>query len=555
MSPADVNVHLESDQRMFVVMAALNAAGFDYEPAGESMSPARVELRKDLSRLDPGIKAKLADFYKSHRRQGIDEAADASRYAALSLLMTPPPGFSLNLPSDQALPEDLEPLAQFVPLVREFYVSSGVRELIPKYTRISDAYAGAYHRAVGQLIYQVLEYFHTAPQTVVNMKPLVVTDGETKKREQKATIVARNRTRQVFIIPDPLGPMNTAIVRGDVLNQKEDLLFRRVGDDYIVILGPSRTLTLEPIRQALIRFVIDPLIERNLKLALEYKEDLVKLASNVPTASKQYTSSVYLMIRESLAQAAESRLKRIQSGPKGAYGDDDATFDLAQAYLRGAVLSFHFYDSLIGLEKVGIKLDDFFDQLMATIKFDREATRAKDFEPVVARVSERRAKGAKTPVSAAGDAAVNTVSQKILLSDDLIRQRRFSDARPILDEVLRSDPNNARALYGLAQVVTQTPTAIEQNDKADENDKIQAQHDRLESAIKLYRKAIANASHDGEAWLIQWSHVYLGRILDFQEFREDAVAEYDKAIALGPVPNGAYKEALEGKEKPFGQKQ
>src|SRR5262249_27966750 len=47
--PADVNVHLESDQRMFVVMAALNAAGFDYEPAGESMSPARVELRKDLS--------------------------------------------------------------------------------------------------------------------------------------------------------------------------------------------------------------------------------------------------------------------------------------------------------------------------------------------------------------------------------------------------------------------------------------------------------------------------------------------------------------------------
>src|SRR5262249_22846133 len=297
------------------------------------------------------------------------------------------------------------------------------------------------------------------------------------------------------------------------------------------------------------------LIERNLKLALEYKEDLVKLASNVPTASKQYTSSVYLMIRESLAQAAESRLKRIQSGPKGAYGDDDATFDLAQAYLRGAVLSFHFYDSLIGLEKVGIKLDDFFDQLMATIKFDREATRAKDFEPVVARVSERRAKGAKTPVSAAGDAAVNTVSQKILLSDDLIRQRRFSDARPILDEVLRSDPNNARALYGLAQVVTQTPTAIEQNDKADENDKIQAQHDRLESAIKLYRKAIANASHDGEAWLIQWSHVYLGRILDFQEFREDAVAEYDKAIALGPVPNGAYKEALEGKEKPFGQKQ
>jgi hypothetical protein len=43
-------------------------------------------------------------------------------------------------------------------------------------------------------------------------------------------------------------------------------------------------------------------------------------------------------------------------------------------------------------------------------------------------------------------------------------------------------------------------------------------------------------------------------IYDFQEFREDAVAEYEKAIALGEVSNGAYKEALEGKQRPFGQK-
>jgi hypothetical protein len=49
--------------------------------------------------------------------------------------------------------------------------------------------------------------------------------------------------------------------------------------------------------------------------------------------------------------------------------------------------------------------------------------------------------------------------------------------------------------------------------------------------------------------------VYLGRIYDFQEFRADAIAEYEKAIALGPdIPNGAYKEALDGKQRPFGQK-
>jgi len=146
------------------------------------------------------------------------------------------------------------------------------------------------------------------------------------------------------------------------------------------------------------------------------------------------------------------------------------------------------------------------------------------------------------------------VSDKIMRSDDLVRHRRFADARPLLEEVLRVHPNNARALYGMAQVVNQAPSAVEVDPKADDNDKIQAQHDRLESAIKLYRKAIENASADREKWLVEWSHVFIGRILDFQEFRADAVAEYEKAIALGDCPNGAYKEALEGKDHPYGQK-
>jgi len=102
--------------------------------------------------------------------------------------------------------------------------------------------------------------------------------------------------------------------------------------------------------------------------------------------------------------------------------------------------------------------------------------------------------------------------------------------------------------------VSQTSSAAEADPKADENDKIQAQHERLEEALKLFRRAIENAS-PAEQWLVQWSHVLIGRILDFQDFRLDAVAEYEKAIALGPIPNGAHKEAIEGKQRPFGQKQ
>jgi tetratricopeptide (TPR) repeat protein len=564
ISPPEANVRIAPDVRTFVVMAALNVAGFDYETGGQPLSPARLELRKDLDGLDPKVKDKLAAFYRSHRRPDGDETGEAARYAALSVLMTEPPAFSVYQSADRPVPTDLQPLLApdgdlregFVSLIREFYGKSRIKELIPKYMAIGEAYAAAYRTPVGSVIYEVLDYFHTKPETVINMRPLVVTTGEAEGKKQKETIITRSRTRQVFVIPDPLAALDTATVRGDILNQKEDLLARKIGDDYIVIVGPSRSINSDSVRQAVIRFVIDPMVERHLKASLEYKDQITKLVSAVPTAAKQYANSVYLVVRESLAQAAETRMRRINAiATRGSYGDDDATFDLAQAYLRGAVLSFHFYESLIGLEKVGISMEDFFDNMVSNTRFDREMVRTREFDAIVDRVSARRARPSKSGTGeGSAESVMGVMAARILKSDDLIREKRFKEAGAILDEVLAAEPQNARALYGMAQVVTQTPSALELDPKADENDKIQMQHDRLERAIKLFRKAIDNASIDSQRWLIQWSHLYLGRIYDFQEFREDAIAEYTKAIAMGDVANGAYKEALEGKQRPFGQK-
>jgi tetratricopeptide (TPR) repeat protein len=554
--PGDVNVRIESDVRMFVVMAAVNVAGFDYEPGKQALTPARAVLRKDLAgRVDPQLKAKLSAYYKSHRRAGIDEGVDASRYAALSLLMTPPPSFSIYEHENNKVPEDLRPLLSFIPLVQEFYIKSNVKELTRKYLDVSEAYAAAYRRPIGEMIYYILEYFHLRPETIVNMKPLIVSSGEPGSKVKKETVVARTRSRQVYIIPDPLAAAGSSFARDDFLNQKDDLLSRRVGDDYLVSIGPYSNI--EAVRNTLIRFVLDPLIERKLKTTIEYKDPLLKLVKSVPTSSREYQGSVYQVVRESLARAAEARLHRIQSmETRGNYSEDEAAYDLAQAYLRGAVLAFHFYESLSGLEKVGIGIEDFYDQMLATIKFDREEKRAVDFEPIIARVSLARKKAAESGnTESAGDPFAGTLTKKILDSDDLIREKRFAEARVMLEEVLAAEPKNARALYGMARIYSQSQSVAEADPAADENDKIQAQHQRFQSAINFYRKVIENASLDTEKWMVQWSHVLIGRILDFQEFRQDAINEYEKAIALGDnVPNGAYKEAVEGKQKPFGQK-
>lgn len=555
IDPANLNVNITPDERTIIVMAAINMAGFDVEPSGEKLSPAREELRRDLASLDPRLKEKLTAYYKSHRRPNVDEISDAARYAALSMLMTPPPGFSIYERGENIAPPDLRALFDFQPLIQEFYIKSNIKALVPKYKAVAAEYAVRYRQPVGQVVYETLNYFHAQPETVIHMKPLVVekADKSGRNKTPQQSVVARTRARNVYIIPDPLAALDTSVVRGDILNQKEEFLLRRVGDDYIVIVGPSRTPNIFGIRQALIRFIIDPIVERRLRAALEFKDPILNLVNTVPTASAQFRASVYLVLRESLAEAAEARMRRLNgAGPLGAYGDDDAVFDLSQAYLKGAVLSFHFYEALKGLEQVGINIEDIFDQTVATTKFEREAQRPKEFEPVVARVAASRKAGPAPPVSA--EPAAGSIAGKILLSDDLIRQRKFGEARVVLEEIVAAHPDNARAVYGLAQVVNQTPSKIELDPNADENDKIQAQHDRLEEALNLYNKAIGLASKENERWLIQWSHVLIGRILDFQEFRADAIAHYEKAIALGDVPNGALREALEGKQRPYGQK-
>jgi tetratricopeptide (TPR) repeat protein len=553
VSPAEFNVYIEPDMRTLIVMAAINMAGYD----SGTLTGARAEIRKDLANMDPELRGRLAAFYQSKRRAGVDESADVLRYEALSLLMTPPPLFSIHGDSS-SLPQDLQPLVGFVPLLQDFYQKSGIKQVLPKYVQAGRILAASLRLPVGNEIFETLSYFHSKPDTIIGLKPLIVDQGTGEKQK----IVARTRTRYVFVISDPFTPPAASWVRDDILNEKEDLVSRRRGDDYIVGVGPGSGPRIYALRQALIRFVIDPLLERHLKTSLQFKDPIVKLVGKVPTAEAVYASSVYLVMRDSLAVAAETRMMRVDAlEGRRPYSEDDAVFDLASAYRRGAVLAFHFYDALSGYEKVGINIDDFLDQMLATTNFDREAARPDEFGKTISRVAEARAhakipaemeSSARPPVVAPG--LPPEISEKILLSDDMVRQRRFADARPLLDQVLKSNPNNARALYGMAQVVNQTPSTPEVDPKADENDKIQAQHDRLESAIKLYRKAIENASLDNEKWMVEWSHVFIGRILDFQEFRADALAEYEKAIALGDCPNGAYREALEGKAHPYGQK-
>jgi tetratricopeptide (TPR) repeat protein len=173
----------------------------------------------------------------------------------------------------------------------------------------------------------------------------------------------------------------------------------------------------------------------------------------------------------------------------------------------------------------------------------------------LARGKQLRAEAALVPVppptiSNADDKLV----ARIVEADQMIKERRYDEAKTTLESALKDQPNNARALYGMADVTSKKATTLEDADRVEE---------ALFAAVEYYRLAAKNASPETEKWLMQRSYVAAAKILDFiagsnsaltEKLSADALAAYEKAIKLGKVEGGAYEEA-EQALKERGQKQ
>ncbi len=76
-------VVINSDLRLFAMMTALNAAGFDVE-VGQQYHPVRAVARSLAKQLDPDLISRLQEFYKDHKN-GQPDDAQLSKYISLAL--------------------------------------------------------------------------------------------------------------------------------------------------------------------------------------------------------------------------------------------------------------------------------------------------------------------------------------------------------------------------------------------------------------------------------------------------------------------------------------
>ena len=82
---SEYGVRLQPDARLIIMMAALDAAGFDPTPPGKEPAAFRLLVRKDQANLDVGLRERLRAFFDRAKLPAPATPGDqAARYVSLA---------------------------------------------------------------------------------------------------------------------------------------------------------------------------------------------------------------------------------------------------------------------------------------------------------------------------------------------------------------------------------------------------------------------------------------------------------------------------------------
>ena len=554
---SEYGVDFQSDQRLIVVMAALEAAGYDPVPAGRAPSAFRAKLRKDLANLDPDLRGRLKNFYERNRLPApATPAEQAARYVSLALALGPAPTFEAPARSED-MPAGLLEVLDFAPLVQEFHRRSGIDDRIVEYVRAYQAEGDRLRAPTSELVRSLLTYLHTRPITSSFER---VETKNPKKDSKEKTYSVREKQRRFLILPDLLA------ARGAIN-------FRIIGDDYYAVVPEGTDPTSSELRRAYLQYVIDALVLRfNKDIALR-REQVKQVLNERQKAGAQVSPDVFLNVSRSLVTAADARYEETRkiellsrqtraaiaaakteadraSLGKSAQAEikaiqDETIARLADEYEKGAVLSFYFADQLKGIESSGFDLANFFPDMMASFDPVRESKRLTENAEarqrgIAAREARIAARKSAGEVNVEGSGREAALVRDLSAVEDILRNKDYTEAEARLREMLKQYPGEARIFFALGQTAN-----LAASDATDEP----VRDERLNRALGQYRLAIAAASPETDKAIMSRAYTLMGRINEFLENKVEAAKHFDEAIKLGEVPGGAYKDAVEGKKR------
>ena len=135
--------------------------------------------------------------------------------------------------------------------------------------------------------------------------------------------------------------------------------------------------------------------------------------------------------------------------------------------------------------------------------------------------------------------ADNPVTLRLLEIQKTIDAKDFVKATVDLKQLLEKNPDEPRIYYNLGRVAGLSAVGIADQD---------AQAAKLLEAQTFYGNVLRKATRDTDKALLSVTYVALARLYEF--FNQDGMASqaYDRAIEIGEIKEGAFREALAGKQ-------
>ncbi len=486
IDPAGPTISLISSEPVFIMAAALNDCGYDegLEQSGPARKHVRDEMNQALAQSEDARTKRdaLCLYVAQHRMTGSER--DISQYISLALYLTPPPELELTADLTE-MPPDSTQVAEIVPMLRSFAAAVDLHGIWLASHRSYDDEIDTLHDTLSQMIVSTNLYLKMPASTY---------DGR----------------RFVVVIEPQLSP---AMVNA-----------RIYGTDYVVIVSPvNGKIPMANVRHTYLHYVIDPLLYARSN-AIDHEQPILKEIHDAPLDFRFRSDTVALTI-ECLIKAIEARTMetgipeyKIPAGvdrsqlPRYEHERDlylqqvDAVKWAAVGHdmRQGYVLTQYFYEQLLQFEKDPAGLKDTIGEMVYGMDVDQQVHRAR-----------------QTEFDKEGD-------------EDILQQ---SKPRPLTGLDL--------AEAKLASGDVPTATAIAQKVLAGQNDSVASTADAArahfilarvdlmtghpDQAVEDFQQTLASSK---EQRLLAWSHIYLGRMLDLECKRDEALAEYNEALAV-----------------------
>ena len=487
VDPAGPTISLVSSEPVFLMAAALNACGYD-EGLSES-APVRKRVRDEMNQaLGKSEDARnkrdhLCLYIAQHRMTGGER--DIAQYISLALYLTPPPELETSAELTE-MPPDSTQVVEIVPLLRDFAAVVDLHGIWLAVHHVYDQEAERVHDPLSAMIVSTNLYLKMPASTY---------DGR----------------RFVVVIEPLLSP--------HAVNA------RIYGADYVVVVSPADgTIPMNDVRHTYLHYVIEPLLFARAN-AVDRMQPILKEVREAPIEFRYRSDTVPLTI-ECLIKAIEARTMDtgipVYKIPANADRSEMPRYEherqiyqqkveavrvaaMRHDMKQGFVLTQYFYEQMTQFEKDPASLRDNIGEMVYSMDVDQQVHRARqiDFDKeadgdVLTRSKPRKLTGLDLAEArlAAGDVATASA---------MARQARsiHSDSSDSLEAIAQ----RARAEFILARVAILSGHPGE--------------------AIEGFQRTLV-ASKDPR--LLSWSHIYLGRMLDLDCKRDQALAEYQEAL-------------------------